>query len=138
MYTFEYFLRTTAAADVLWPLYAEIDNWLRWDGGLTAVTIDGPFVAGTTGTVTPEGMEPFPFTLTSVEAGRSFADVTPIPDGELTFEHWLEPVEGGTVVRHRVTLTGPAADEMGPMVTADTPHAVDALCALAETLVAAS
>jgi hypothetical protein len=133
MYTFEHTAETTAPADVIWALYADVTAWLRWDHGLAAIELDGPFAAGTAGRITPHGMDTMPFTLTRVEQDRGFDDETPAMGHVLRFIHVLEPLAaGGTRVTHRVEIEGPGADEMGPMVTGDTPEAVAALIALAE------
>lgn len=133
MYTFEHTAETTASADAVWALYADVNAWLRWDHGLDAIVLDGPFEAGVTGRITPKGMGELPFVLTRVEPGRRFDDETPAMGHVLRFIHVIEPLaEGGARVTHRVEIEGPAADEMGPNVTGDTPEAVAALVAMAE------
>jgi Polyketide cyclase / dehydrase and lipid transport len=133
MYTFEHTVQTTASPDAIWALYADVNAWLRWDHGLDAVALDGPFEAGVSGRITPKGMGELPFVLTRVEPGRGFDDETPAMGHVLRFIHRIEPLaSGGARVTHRVEIDGPAADEMGPNVTGDTPEAVAALVALAE------
>jgi hypothetical protein len=94
------------------------------------VVLDGPFAAGSGGTMTMDGLPPIPFTLTEVTDGRSFTDETRLPDALLRFEHVLAEVEGGTRITCRVTIDGP--EELGPQVTEDTPDAMRALARLAE------
>lgn len=133
MYTFEHTVETTASAEAVWALYADVNAWLRWDRGLDAIELDGPFEAGVAGRITPTGMDTMPFVLTRVEPGRGFDDETPAMGHVLRFIHVIEPTtSGGARVTHRVEIEGPAAEEMGPMVTGDTPEAVAALVALAE------
>ena len=137
MFTFEHTVETTAGVDAIWPLYADAAAWLRWDHGLAAVELDGPFVEGATGRITPVGMDTLPFILTWVEPGRGFADETPAMGHVLRFHHALESLpDGGTRITHRVEIEGPAADEMGPNVVGDTPEAMAALAVLAETAAA--
>jgi hypothetical protein len=139
MYTFEHAVETTASPDAIWALYADIAAWLNWDHGLEAATLDGPFTAGTTGRITPHGMGTLPFTITWAEPGRGFADETPAMGHVLRFIHEIEALPGGGArVTHRVEIEGPAADEMGPNVTGDTPEAVAALVALAERVATAA
>ncbi len=64
MFTFEHSIDTAASPSFIWPLYADVAAWLRWDHGLAAVELDGPFEAGSLGRITPAGMETLPFTLT--------------------------------------------------------------------------
>jgi hypothetical protein len=133
MFTFEHTVETTASADAVWALYADVNAWLRWDHGLDAIELNGPFEAGVTGRITPKGMEQLPFTLTRVEPGRGFDDETPALGHMLRFSHVIEPLaSGGARVTHRVEIEGPAAEQMGPNVTGDTPEAMAALVSLAE------
>jgi hypothetical protein len=132
MWTYEHSIETDAAAEAVYALYADVPNWTRWDAGIVEVTIDGPFAAGTTGTLTPEGQGALPYTLIEVRPGRGFADETAFGDITLRFDHNLEPLAaGGTRITHGVTVTGPGAEEVGPMVVADLPQAMEALARLA-------
>jgi hypothetical protein len=133
MYTFELSVESTATPDAVWALYADVAAWLTWDHGLEAVEVDGPFEAGTAGRITPHGMGTLPFTITWAEPGRGFTDETLAMGHVLRFAHEIEALPGGgSRVTHRVEIEGPAADEIGPNVTGDTPEAVAALVALAE------
>jgi hypothetical protein len=138
MYTFEHSVETTASPEAVWALYADVTAWLTWDHGLDAVEIDGSLVAGATGRITPSGMDTLPFTVTWAEPGRGFSDETPAMGHVLRFFHEIDNLPGGrTRVTHRVEIEGPAADEMGPNVTGDTPEAMAVLVALAEQATAA-
>lgn len=130
LYEFEHSETTTAAADAIWPLWAETARWPEWDVAVRSVTLDGEFAAGTSGTMVMDGLPPIPFTLVEVTPGRSFTDETRLDDALLRFEHVLEEVEGGTRITYRVRIDGP--EELGPQVTSDTPDAMRALARLAE------
>jgi hypothetical protein len=67
---------------------------------------------------------------------QRYADQTDMGEVRLRFSHTLQPLEGGgTKVVHRLEITGPAADqlgpELGPAITEDFPEAMDALLARA-------
>jgi hypothetical protein len=142
MWTYEHSQTTTATPRQIWPLYADVAAWLRWDRGLTSVTLEGPFAAGSSGMLTPAGQDGLPFTIVDATPNKEFTDETAIPGAVLRFIHRLDPVEGGTRVTHRLEIDGPAADEigpnLGPMITADFADAVEALVALAERAPAAA
>jgi ligand-binding SRPBCC domain-containing protein len=133
-YEFEHTETTTAPAEAVWALWADVERWLEWDTSLERIELTGPFEPGTTGTMVLAGQPPIRFTLTAVRPGRGFTDETEIPDGVLRFIHSLETTGGSTKVTYRVEIDGPAemAAEFGPMVTDDTPDAVRALVRLAE------
>jgi len=134
MFTWSHTITTTAAPEQVWPLYADVRRWLEWDSGLEAVTLDGPFAVGSTGTLQVEGQPPLTWTLTEVEDGALFTDVTEIPGvATLTFVHRIDARPDGSAITHEVRIDGPAAEQLGPMVTSDTPDAMAALARIAES-----
>ena len=134
MYTWTHTVTTTATPEQIWPLYADVRRWLEWDSGLEAVTLDGPFAVGSQGTLQVEGQLPLTWELTEVEENTLFTDVTEIPGvATLTFVHRIEPRGQGSAVTHEVSIDGPAAAQLGPMVTSDTPEAMGALVRIAES-----
>jgi hypothetical protein len=134
MFTWTHTVTTSATPEQVWPLYADVSRWLEWDGGLEAVTLDGPFAVGSTGTLQVEGQPPLAWELVEVVENALFTDVTEIPGvATLTFVHRIETRPDGSAVTHEVRIEGPAAAELGPMVTSDTPDAMHALVRIAES-----
>ncbi|MFN8168013.1 MAG: SRPBCC family protein [Candidatus Nanopelagicales bacterium] len=132
MFEWSHQVETSAAPQQVWPLYADVARWREWDSGLEDVTLDGPFAAGSSGTMRVEGQPPLTWTLTEVVEGELFTDVTEIPGvATLTFVHRLSPAAAGTLITHEVRIEGPAAEQLGPMVVSDTPQAMAALARLA-------
>jgi hypothetical protein len=132
MFEWKHRVSTAAAPEQVWPLYAEVDRWLEWDSGLVAVTLDGPFAVGSSGTLEVEGQPPLAWTLVEVTENASFTDVTEIPGvATLTFVHVVEPAPQGSTITHEVRIEGPAAEALGPMVTSDTPEAMESLARIA-------
>ena len=136
MWTYEHSIETDATPEAIWPLYADVPAWPRWDQGLEWVTLNGPFAAGSTGSLKVPGQDPLPFTLLDVRPLEGFSDETYIPDLAIRFDHSVVPTSTGkTRITHRVSITGPAADDagpqLGPQITADVPEAMEALADLA-------
>ena len=132
MFTWTHTVTSSATPEQVWPLYADVGRWLEWDSGLTNVTIEGDFQAGNSGTLHVEGQPPLAWTLTEVTENVSFTDVTDIPGvATLTFVHRIDAVDGGSAITHEVHIEGPAAADLGPMVTSDTPEAMEALARIA-------
>ncbi len=130
-YSFEHSVVGPASVEAVWALWSDVDRWVEWDEGLESVTLSGPFAAGSTGTMVVKGQGPISFELTSVEAGAGFVDETSVPGALLRFSHRVEQLSDGVRVTHSVVIEGPAASELGPLVTADLPDAVEALVKLA-------
>ena len=132
MFEWSHTVTTTARPEQVWPLYADVDRWLEWDNGLEGVTLDGAFEVGSSGTLQVEGRPPLTWTLVEVTENASFTDVTEIPGvATLTFVHRIEPLAQGSAIVHEVRIEGPAAAQLGPMVTSDTPEAMQALARIA-------
>jgi hypothetical protein len=144
MWSYAHSLETSASAKAVFALYADVATWPAWDAGLERVELNGPFAAGTSGTIVVVGQVPLRMRLVSVEAGRGFEDETPVPGAGVVVHvrHCLEPLaQGGTRITHLVSIDGPAADtvgpQLGPAITADFPQTMAALAARAEAGVAA-
>ncbi len=132
-WTYQHSIETGARPEDIFALYADVPNWPRWDLGVSRVTIDGPFAAGSTGSLTPEGQDPVEYTMVAVTPNRSFSDETVLGDTRIRFGHVLEPLPGGrTRIRHSVSISGSGAEELGAMITSDVPDAMHALALLAE------
>jgi hypothetical protein len=137
MWEFEHTVTTGARAETIWKLYSDISSWVEWDKGIEYVSLEGAFVAGTRGTLQPEGQERLAFQLTEVEPLHGFSDVTDIPEAgiQIHFTHRLHQALEGTSVMHKVTITGPNADHIGPQIGAGMaegiPHTMEGLIALA-------
>lgn len=132
MFRYQHSLDASATPEAIYALYSDVSTWPAWDAAIAAMTLDGPFVAGAKGTLSLVDGPTLPFTLMAVTPGRGFADETPLPGGAIRFEHLLEPLaDGGTRITHRVVIDGPAADELGPRLTAGIPRTVAALAVLA-------
>lgn len=137
-YEYEHSVETTASTQAVWELWRDVSRWTAWDTSLESVELDGPFATGSSGTMVIPGQPPIAFTLTDVRPGAGFTDETSIPGALLRFRHVVEPLGGGQArVTHRVEIEGPAAQELGPMVTEDVPDAVAGLVKLAEASCAA-
>lgn len=137
MWTFEYMLDAQAKPESVWALYSDMRTWTAWDAGIEGAELHGPFQAGSTGWLQPEGQERLAFELVEVVPLRTFSDVTKLPEAgiEIRFEHTLEPLDAGTRITHRVTIDGPNAGELGSVIGAGMaegiPHTVASLAAFA-------
>lgn len=137
MWQFEHTITTKARAERIWKLYSNVATWPEWDDGIVHVSLDGPFIQGSRGLLQPEGQEPLLYELTHVDPVRGFSDVTHIPGAgiQIHFTHLLSEEGGETRITHKVTITGPKAEELGPIIGAEfaqgIPHAMENLASLA-------
>ncbi|MFD8483244.1 SRPBCC family protein [Kitasatospora sp. NPDC059673] len=137
MWQHEYTADTTAAPHAVWAVLSDLNSWPSWDTSMESVTLDGPFAVGSKVAMTPTGQEPIVSVITQIEENHVYADETEFGGTTLRFSHTLTALpEGGTRVLHRLEITGPDADglgpELGPMITEDFPEAMAGLLAQAE------
>ncbi|MBJ7595860.1 MAG: SRPBCC family protein [Candidatus Dormibacteraeota bacterium] len=135
MWTYEHSVETQADADAVFALFSDVSRWPQWNSGVERMELDGPFAAGTGGTMTIPGGETMASKLIWVEEGHGFEDETAVPDAGVVVRvrHTLEAVDGGgTRITFHCAVDGPGAAEVGAMVTADFPEVMAALGALAE------
>src|SRR6478752_5379757 len=132
--TFEYELTvaTTASPADVWVLWCDIGSWHAWDPAVARVALEGHFAEGAAGLMSLVGGVEAPFVLEIVEPGARFLDRLTIGDLVIRIDHQVSATDSGAEVLVRTTVEGSGADDIGPMVTGDTPKALATLTAMAE------
>ena len=133
MWTSTASIDTSAAPQTVWRLFEDVPGWTAWNAGIERIELSGPFATGSTFSMQPPGMEPFTSTLVDVRPNECFTDETIIDGTRFVVSHELAALpSGGTRITYGTQVSGPAAAELGPMVTADFPDVLAALKAQAE------
>ena len=102
-------VETTASPEAIWEIWQDVTNWNTWDHGIEYSTIDGPFKAGTTGTLKPKGGPLVHTKLTAVEPKKLFIDEAKLTLARIIVSHFLTESNGKTYVTHQIEMTGPLA-----------------------------
>ena len=123
---------TTATPAAVWALWSDVATWAAWDPAVEDVSLGGAFAVGTTGTMTLRGGIEAPFSLEVVDPGSRYLDQLTMGDLVIRIDHVVRAMPGGAEVTVTTTIDGPGADDIGPMVTAEAPVALEALISLAE------
>jgi Polyketide cyclase / dehydrase and lipid transport len=134
-FTYEHTFRTAVSASAIWRLYSDVSNWPAFDPDAERVELDGPFAAGSRGTMKLRDQDPLAFTLIEVVPGRVFTDETPVGDAVVRVRHVLDPApEGGVELTYVVAIEGPDefAAQLGAMITADMPETMARVARVAE------
>jgi uncharacterized protein YndB with AHSA1/START domain len=136
MWVHEHTAESAASPQAVWRVLRDLDRWGTWDTSLEWVRLHGPFQVGSEVTMKPIGQDPITSVIVEAAENRVYADETAFGGVTLRFSHTLEPLDGGgTRVTHRLEITGPEADqvgpELGPAITEDFPQAMAALLARA-------
>jgi hypothetical protein len=132
--TFEYSrtVITSATAHDVWALWSDPGSWHVWDPSVESVALEGHFSEGAAGTMVLTGGIEVPVVLELVEPGARYLDRLEMGELRIHIDHVVKDSDAGAEVTVSTVVTGPGAEDIGPMVTADSPRAMEALCALAE------
>jgi Polyketide cyclase / dehydrase and lipid transport len=106
---FKHAVVCAASRAFAWQFWSNVENWLL-DTSVEAITIDGPFAAGTRGTSKPRGGDLINWQLVEVEDGRRAVIEIPLPGAVVRFDWQFEDLpDAGTRMTQRVTLEGEQA-----------------------------
>ena len=128
MWTAEHSIETDVARDAIWRAWAKVPRWTEWNGDIERVTLTGPFAAGSLITMTPHCQDPVELRIADVVEGEQFVDEAEVAGTVVRTMHRLEALDEHRVrVVYRLEATGPAAEEIGPAITADFDDTLKAL-----------
>jgi carbon monoxide dehydrogenase subunit G len=116
MWTTEYTAETALSSETVWAALRDLHTGTLTYPGADTFELEGPFAADSQVTVTPVGQDSFRSTIVDLVENETYADETTFGDVVLTFRHTLVPTASGTRVTHRLDISGPAADEVGPQL----------------------
>jgi len=98
---------STAAPERFFVRWADMATWPEWNSDTEWVRLDGPFAAGSTGELKPEGGPRVRFTIASV-TDTAFVDVSHLVGARLVFDHAITPAAGGgSEIRVAISMSGP-------------------------------
>ncbi len=131
-------VETKALPKVIWQIWQDVENWNTWDHGIEFSTSNGPFVAGTTGTLKPKGGPLVRTKLTCVEPMKMFVDESKLFLARIIVSHYLTESAGKTQVTHQIEMKGPLAFLfaylIGRTMKKNLPQEMQAMIKKAETL----
>jgi uncharacterized protein YndB with AHSA1/START domain len=111
-------VETTASPPAVWKIWSDTSTWQEWNPDVQAMTLNGPFATGTTGTMkTKQGTRQIQ--LTEVVPGRSFRlETSVIPLTRFAFECQVAAGAGGkTSIRQGIRVGGPLSGLVGGMMS---------------------
>jgi uncharacterized protein YndB with AHSA1/START domain len=138
MWAVEHSVETSATAEVVWRLWADVEHWPDWNEGVALIELRGPFAVGSTILMTPPGGDQaIELRIAEAVEPELFVDEADGGDFIVRTTHKVEPTGSErSRITYRMEITGPAADtagaEIGPEISGDFPQVLDALAARAE------
>ena len=133
MWQREYSIETSASPATIWRLFQDVAGWKSWNAGIEEISIAGAFAEGMEFTMKPPGQAAFTSRLVRVRENELFEDETIVDGIRVVVAHRLARI-GTTLTRitYAANVSGPGAEEAGPLITDDFPDVLKALVALAE------
>jgi uncharacterized protein YndB with AHSA1/START domain len=110
-------VETAASPQTAWKIWSDTSTWPEWNPDVQSMTLNGPFAAGTTGTMkTKQGTRAIQ--LTEVVPGKSFRlETTVIPLTRFAFECNVSPGSAGkTTLSQAIVVGGPLGGLVGGMM----------------------
>jgi hypothetical protein len=110
-------VETTASPQAAWKIWSDTSTWPEWNPDVQSMTLNGPFAAGTTGTMkTKQGTRAIQ--LSEVVPGMSFRlETTVIPLTRFAFVCRVSPGAGGkTTLSQAIVVGGPLGGLVGGMM----------------------
>jgi len=110
-------VETSASPATVWKVWSDTTTWPEWNPDVQSMTLNGPFTAGTAGTMkTKQGTRQVQ--LTEVVPGRSFRlETTVIPLTRFAFEcQVLAGPTGKTTISQAIRVGGPLGGVVGGMM----------------------
>jgi hypothetical protein len=137
MWEVEYDIETSATAQEIWRLWADVPGWRAWNADIEEIELAGPFAAGSTIRMTPIGQEPVELRIAEAAEPELFVDEADLGEIVVRTIHRADQLDAGrTRVSYRMEITGPASDTLGPQIgpeiSGDFPQTLAALVERAE------
>jgi hypothetical protein len=136
MWTAEHTVVTDATKESVWKVWADVEDWPKWDQGVEWCRIDGEFKVGTSYTLKPKGGPEARAVITDCQPLVRFADVTRLPLAKMEFIHELAERADGVHVTHRVNISGPLGflfvQVIGKDTARDLPETIENLVRVAK------
>jgi uncharacterized membrane protein len=128
MWMTEHSIETNVPADAIWRAWADVPRWPSWNGDIERIELTGAFAAGSTIAMTPHGQEVVQLRLADVVEGERFVDEADVAGTVVRTTHRIEALdEQRARVVYRLEASGPAADVIGPAISADFDETLRAL-----------
>jgi hypothetical protein len=118
----EHSVLVQAPAERIFGIYEDVATWHAWDPDTKHASIEGPFVVGSRGSLTPTKGNTVPMLLTKVEPNSCFTVESKIPLFRMVFEHELVPQYESVKVTHRVSFSGVLTALLGRMLVKQLNH----------------
>jgi hypothetical protein len=90
----------------MWKLFADVNNWNKWDTGIEYAKMEGKFEKGNHFILKPKGGPKVKIDLLETIENEKFVDCTTFPLAKMTGTHTFEETPGGLKITTSMAVTG--------------------------------
>jgi hypothetical protein len=120
MWVAEHSIETTVAPEAIWQAWTDVPRWPEWNADIERIELRGPFAVGSTIEMTPQGQETVVLRVAELVEGKLFIDEAEVEGTLVRTTHRIERLDDRRArIVYRLEADGPAAEAVGPAVTAD-------------------
>jgi polyketide cyclase/dehydrase/lipid transport protein len=110
-------VETTAPADKVWKIWADMSTWGEWNPNVSTMDWQGGFASGTSGIMNTRAGQHHKMKLVDVVPGRSFAlETSVVPGTMFRFNCSMVPAGAKTKISQTVEVKGPLGRVLGGML----------------------
>lgn len=96
-----------ATREQLWKLFADVNNWYKWDKGIEYARMSGNFEQGNSFELKPKGGPKVKIELVEAIAPATFTDCTKFPLARMYGRHTFEDTPDGLKITTTMRVEGP-------------------------------
>jgi uncharacterized protein YndB with AHSA1/START domain len=128
MWSSEQSVQTDVAPQAIWQAWTDVERWPEWNADIGRIELSGPFAVGSTIAMTSHEQDNVELRIAQVEEGELFVDEADVAGTTVRTLHRIDRLgEGRVQVVYRLEASGPAAEEIGPAISADFDETLAAL-----------
>lgn len=90
----------------MWKLFADVNNWHTWDGGVEFAKMEGRFEKGNHFLFKPKGGPTLKIGIVEATESKSFTDFTKFPLAKMYGVHTFEETAGGLTITTTMKVEG--------------------------------
>ena len=105
-YHFSFTISVNNTIEKVWEVLTDVQSWHKWDTEILEAKLDGDFVVGARGTMTPKTGPKLKFYISEIEPNESYTFNTIMPVGELVIKRTLNTVKKEIEFTDDIQFTG--------------------------------
>lgn len=95
-----------ATKEQMWKLFADVNNWNKWDTGIKYAKMEGKFEKGNFFELKPKGGPKVKIELLEIIENKKYVDLTKFPLAKMYGEHTFEETPNGLKITITMSVKG--------------------------------